>query len=77
MAEALTVKEAMNVWGRAFLSKEGYNVSDTAEVTFTEDTWDSGFCETCSYIEYCVDVSADGFTERYYGTMGELIEEMN
>lgn len=73
----MSVKEAMNVWGREFLRSEGHTVADDAEIEFTEDDYDIGYCVTCSYIVYVVDVSDGINVARFEGNMGELLREMN
>lgn len=73
----MSVKDSMDAWGREFLRQEGHTVADDADIQFSEDNYDIGYCETCSYIVYVVDVSDGVNTARYEGDMGELIREMN
>jgi hypothetical protein len=70
------VKDAMNVWGREFLSGEGYDVQEDAEITYKDDSFWTYGCETCSFEEYIVRVS-DGFnTHTYNGSMSDLLYNM-
>ena len=72
---ATTVEEAMSQWGRAFLREEGREVNDDAVIDFEDDTYESGYCETCYYSEYIVRVSTsdtpDGsfVQETFWGSM--------
>lgn len=74
---ANAVEEAMSEWGREFLREEGHEVAEFAVITFKDDIKRSGYCETCYYEDYVVRVSDGNVTETYYGSMGELIREMN
>lgn len=76
MANANAVKEAMNVWGRKFLSADGYDVLEDAEISFTDDMRWEGYCETCEYEEYFVVVSDGTDKAEYSGSMSSLLEEM-
>lgn len=70
------VKDAMNIWGREFLSGEGYDVQEDAEITFEDDMFWSSGCETCAFEEYIVRLS-DGFnTHTYYGSFSNLLADM-
>lgn len=71
------VQEAMNEWGREFLRERGVEVADDAEITFTDTIHSSGYCETCYYEEYVVEVSDGIITETYWGDMGSMIRAMN
>lgn len=73
----MTVQDSMNEWGREFLRKKGYEVADDAVITFEEDSYDIGYCETCSYDVYEVDVSDGVAIAAYSGRLTDLLAEMN
>jgi len=78
-----TVNDAMSVWGRNYMREAGWDIDDSQPVEFIEDSFDAGYCETCAYTEYVVNLRAYDktlgiyVTEQYYGTLYHLIEEMN
>lgn len=70
------IKEAMNEWGRAFLRERGYEVGDSAVISFRDDIEQSGYCETCYSEDYVVRVSDGNVTATYYGSMTRMLESM-
>jgi len=77
MANANAVKEAMNVWGRKYLSEYGgYVVADDAEIDFTDHIRSDGYCDSC-YSEWTVVTVSSGDIEiDYTGSMIDLLEAM-
>lgn len=73
----MTVKESMNEWGREFLRNKGYEVANDADITFEEESFWEGYCETCAYLEYRVEVTDGVSTASYFGRFDQLLNEMN
>lgn len=72
-------KEALHEGLRQMLIREGINAEKVT--AFAEDTYSSGYCDTCYYEEIRVhiyyDSSEGNDTYVYYGTLSELMNELD
>lgn len=60
---------------------DGKTVKVAEILSYQEDTYDSGFCETCSYTETVIDVyykddAGDTQKYRYFGKFAYLIQDL-
>lgn len=82
---AKTSEEVLEIWGRKFLRDNDWEVGDDETVYVEEGTYDSGYCETCSYVEQVLYVGTESYPsqwrttgnrEIYFGTFSDLLSEL-
>lgn len=81
-----TVRGIMNIWGRQFLISKGVDEAEVppgSEIHFEDYSEVGGYCETCSFTEYYVEVwitmgavSGKCVVRKWNGNMADLLQEI-
>lgn len=74
----MTSKEALEIWAKRKLDDEGVPYSEGDTITVQDETFDDGYCETCSWPYEALTIRLNGKRvykgyEEISGILDELI----